>query len=131
MGAVLAGTVAVAAPAQANDPWNGSWSWIQCPYSSGGAGQISFTEGTSYSGACVRFTGTWHAMNGYYSGQPATFYINGDSVQGHVKSADNEVNCQADLYTGYYGTGSVHHQYAYTSSPNVGSGYLGSLGWNC
>lgn len=39
-------------------------------------------------------------MNGYCTGRPATFHINGDSVQGHVKSADNEVNCQADLYTG-------------------------------
>lgn len=127
---IFGGSVVAATSASAYDPWGGAAAYETCPGHPSAAGWLSISNPTH----CDRIQGTWHAYYGYTSSdqgtRPAVIYIDGQGVENNFTYADNEVSwCQADLYSGIYGSGSVLHRAALTSGG--AAGYAESLGWNC
>lgn len=79
---------------------------------------------TNYGGPCDEFWATWHDTSGIT-------FSNGVHVNGgEVWSSENDNWRNANEYSGVWGQGNLHIQYAGTSSNNlVGLGLLGSLSW--
>ncbi|MEU6466661.1 hypothetical protein [Streptomyces sp. NPDC046976] len=118
---LLASGLAFAGEAQAA---TGSPSANVSPKCSNSYGALRAYYLTGYSGPCEEFWATWHDTSGIT-------FSNGVTVTGgQVWSAENDSWRNANMYSGAWGQGNLHIQYAATSSNNLkGLGLLNSLSW--